>query len=271
MTVSVKVSRLVSIVAVGTMLLLPIPVMADSLQVFVGYADSLRPSGFFPSPFAGAPGVIYEGQDPGSASLDSGTVRIDNKGTMPITIAGLTVTLNPGTGPIPFSLWSSLVTLAPGQKVIYAQTAQFNFDSSDYGFLGSSPIGIDAAHPLGGCTNPGALDPTQQSDCRIDAPVVSFTENGKVLSFTDSGHILDTFGYDFIYGSSDGNESINWNSIGSPASRGGTATPEPGTAPLIGISVLVVAFFLARRRIRRTYGIAARLIFSTRSGDHHSA
>ncbi len=152
---------------------------ADSLQVWVGYADSLRPSGFFPNPFAGAPGVVYSGLST-TFSLDSGAVRIDNTGSSPLTITDLTVTLNPGTGPIPFSLWGAPITLAPGQEAIYAQTAQYNFDTSDFGFLGA--VGIDKSHPLGGCTNPGALTAIQQHYCIINEPLVSFNENGQPVS-----------------------------------------------------------------------------------------
>jgi hypothetical protein len=172
-------------------------------------------------------------------------VRIDNTGHTPLTITDLTVTLNPGTGPIPFSLWSAPVTLAPGQKAIYAQTAQFNFDTSDFGFLGV--IGIDKAHPLGGCTNPGALSAAEAHDCIVDAPIVSFKENGHLVSYVDSGSILNTFGYDFVNGSSDGNESINWNVIGTAAQRGGS-TPEPSTLALLVIGIL---WFFSRFRFAR--------------------
>jgi len=219
---------------------------ADSLRVWVGYADSLRPSGFFPTPFAGTPGVVYSGLST-TFSLDSGAVRIDNTGGTSFTITNLTVTLNPGTGPMPFSLWSAPVTLAPGQKAIYAQTAQFNFDTSDFGFLGV--VGIDKSHPLGGCTNPGALTALQRHDCIVDAPLVSFDENGHAVSYVDSGTVLNTFGYDFLYGSSDANESINWNVIGTSVNRGGSsATPEPSTLELSAIGLLCA---LTRRRIVR--------------------
>ncbi|MDQ2844156.1 MAG: PEP-CTERM sorting domain-containing protein [Acidobacteriota bacterium] len=174
-------------------------------------------------------------------------MRIDNTGSTSITITDLTVTLNPGTGPIPFTLWTAPVTLAPGQKAIYAQTAQYNFDSSDYGFLGV--VGIDKSHPLGGCTNPAALTALQQHYCQVDAPTVTFNENGTAKSYIDSGTVLNTFGYDFLYGSSDGNESINWNIIGTTVNRGGSgSTPEPSTFALLGGGLL---FAFAGRRIFR--------------------
>jgi hypothetical protein len=88
-------------------------------------------------------------------------------------------------------------------------------------------FGIDASHPLRGCTNPGALTSAQAAERIAKEPIVSFLANGTPMSFTVTGTILNTFGYDFINGSSDGNESINWNVIGSGASRGGTGVPGP--------------------------------------------
>ncbi len=220
---------------------------ADSLQVYVGYADSLRPSGFFPTPFDGSPGVTYSGQNPATASLDSGAIRIANTGSNAVTITDLTVTLDPGTSPTVFALWGS-VTIAAGQQAIYAQTTQYNFDSSDYGFLPT--IGIDASHPVGGCTNLAALSATQQHYCVIDAPTVSFMENGTLVSYVDSGNVLNTFGYDFINGSSDGNESINWNTIGTFAGRSGSGTPEPSTFALLGAGLALAG--ASRRFIRKS-------------------
>ena len=144
-----------------------------------------------------------------------------------------------------FTLWSD-ATINPGKNAIFGQTASFNFDTSDFGFLGA--VGIDASHPLGGCTNPGALTSMQASDCIKNEPIVSFLVNGTPLSFTDKGTILNTFGYDFINGSSDGNESINWNVIGAPPIRGGT-TPEPATSTMMLLGSGLLAWF--RRRTAR--------------------
>jgi len=142
--------------------------------------------------------------------MDAGAIRILDTSGAPITISNLTVTINPGTGPIVFTLWSN-ATISPGDNAVFGQTGSFNFDTSDFGFLGT--VGIDASHPLGGCTNPGALTSAQAAECIAIEPIVSFLANGRPLSFTDKDTILDTFGYDFINGSSDGNESINWNVI----------------------------------------------------------
>jgi hypothetical protein len=88
----------------------------------------------------------------------------------------------------------------------------------------------------------------QQSLCISDAPLISFDENGTLMSFIDTGNVLDTFGYDFVNGSSDGNESINWNLIGEPVSRGGSA-PEPSTFAMLGVGLALAGF--GKRLIRR--------------------
>lgn len=230
-------------IAAGLFLALT-PAHADSVDVYVGYADNLRPSGFFPTPWIGGPNVVS--QSPGSLSFDSGAIRLDNTGTSSITITNLLVTLRPNDGPVAFSIWDPL-TIAPGQIGIFTETSAYNFDTSDYGILGNGAVNITPEFPLGGCTNPS--DAAQAALCMANAPVVSFDENGTLVTLGDTGHVLDTFGYDFINGSSDGNESINWNLIGSSVVRGGDA-PEPTTLVLLGAGLLAVGMnrkrFLSR-------------------------
>ena len=234
---------------VALLLLVPFAAKADDVTVFVGYADNLRPSGFFPSPFCGDASVtVCQAAPLVPGGMDAGAIRILDTSGAPITISNLTVTINPGTGPIVFTLWST-ATINPSDNAVFGQTGSFNFDTSDFGFLGA--VGIDASHPLGGCTNPGALTSAQAAECIANEPIVSFLANGTPLSFTDKGTILNTFGYDFINGSSDGNESINWNVIGTAPIRGGTPTPEPGTIILLGSGLLAVGGAF-RRRISRT-------------------
>src|SRR5262249_28239423 len=52
---------------------------ADSpkIEVAVGYADNLRPSPFFPNPWAGSPNVVFVGENSPN-NEDSGAIRIVN-------------------------------------------------------------------------------------------------------------------------------------------------------------------------------------------------
>jgi hypothetical protein len=236
----------ITLAAAVLVLFCAVPAWAD-VVISVGYADNLRPSGFFPTPWIGDPNTVAA--ESGAQSFDSGAVKIDNTGALPITITNMMVTLNSGTGPIAFTIWGALVIPA-GESGIYAQTFSYNLDTSDSPFLPGG-IGIDAGHPLGGCTNPGALNATQLNDCTIDAPVVAFTVDGLTnVSAVDTGNILNTFGYDFVCCSSDGNESINWNLIGTSPIRGGSV-PEPSTITLFG-SGLLACFTLLRRKMRKS-------------------
>ena len=217
---------------------------AAGLVVYVGYADNLRASGFFPNPWLGSPNVVS--QTPTGQSLDAGAVRIDNTGTTSVVISSFTVTLGGGEF---FNIWSPL-TILPGQTGIFTQTSSYNFDSSDYGLFGGGPVNVDAAHPLGGCTNPA--NASQVSSCLAYQPVVSFSASGTPASLLDTGHVLDTFGYDLINlgaPGGDGNESINWNLIGTVATRGGSVTPEPASAFLLAGGVCALG--LIQRRSRR--------------------
>ena len=214
------------------------------LIVYVGYADNLRPSGFFPTTWLGDPNVVS--QTPSGQSLDTGAVRIDNTGSTPVTITGFRVKLGGGQN---FAIWSPL-TIGAGKTGIFTQTSSYNFDTSDYGLFGNGPVNVDAAHPLGGCTNPA--NATEVTNCMAYEPIVSFDAGNGPVSLIDSGHVLDTFGYDLINlppPGGDGNESINWNLIGTTPSRGGT--PEPASIILCaaGLGTLV----LMRRFLLRNY------------------
>jgi hypothetical protein len=235
----------------------------DSFTVYVGYADNLRPSGFFPGPWIGSTfnGQTVISQTPAGSSFDSGAIRIDNSSSTSITISNLKVSDNNGT--VVFQIWNDL-TLAAGQTGVFAQTNGFNFDSSDQGLFGGVPPanldpnnadGNGNTNLIGGCSSdPSFITPTQASGpCNIiNAPVISFTENGNSVSFIDSGFILNTGEYDFVNNSlfgEDGNESINWNTVGGNQ-RGGSA-PEPGTLLTMAGPLVGLAFLLRKRLLNR--------------------
>lgn len=218
------------------------PAYADSFNVYVGYTDNLRASGFFPSPFcSGNNGTTCQVDTTDAGALDAGVFRIDNTGAGSLAITNLKVTFP--FGPT-FTLWND-VTLAPGTRGIFGQpTSAENFDTSDVDdFFSSIGIGING---IGGCTVTSDLTPTQQANCAAHAPIISFDENGNPVSLTDLGSILNTGGYDFVCCSADGNESINWNLIGQIGTRGG-AVPEPVTLSVFGIG-LAGAFVMRRRK-----------------------
>jgi hypothetical protein len=224
------------------------------LKVFVGYADSLRASGFFPTPWLGAAGVVSETVLP--QTFDAGAIRIDNTGASAVTISGMTVQMNGGSGPT-YAIWSPLV-IGAGDIGIFTQTAEFNFDSSDNSF-GSPPGGILPLDPggngIGGCSSSAGAQAAAGITglCDSRQPIVSFLINGTAATpLNDTGHILDTGNYDFVNNSPDGNESINWNVIGTEANRGGTTVPEPSTwaMMLIGFGGLCFAGYWTKKGIR---------------------
>jgi hypothetical protein len=219
---------------------------ADTFAVYTGYADNLRPSGFFPTPWLGDPNVVSQSA-PGQ-SFDTGAVRIDNTGSNPITITNFTVTMNGGGGPV-YSIWSSL-TIGVGQDGIFTQTSSYNFDSSDNS-TASPPGNINGSDPgsngIGGCSSTAAAQAAAgiTAYCAGRQPIVSFDENGTLFTLNDTGHIIDTGNYDFINGSPDGNESINWNLIGAGANRGGVPEPSTWAMMLLGFAGLGL---VARRK-----------------------
>lgn len=228
---------------------------AGPITVFVGYVDNLRPSGFFPTKWIGDPGVVS--QTPGGESLDAGAIRIDNNSGASVTIDNFKVTF-PGTFGT-FTLWNSL-TIANGGTGIFTQLTSYNFDTSDEGIFGGSPPSnlrpnVGGNNGIGGCSSPASFfTGTQQSDCTAHTPLIEFDIGANHFSFMDTGHILDTGEYDFINGSSDGNESINWNLVGTGASRGGnggggTGVPEPLTLSIFGVGLAGLLGLRRRRKV----------------------
>jgi hypothetical protein len=195
---------------------------AGGVDVSVGYADGLRGPGFFPSPWQGDAGVIFQGFSQGNA-YDAGAIRIDNNTALPVAITGINVNLHPATQNNQFALWSDTV-LAPGQHLILTQTSDYNFDTSDFPI---SPVGVPV---VGG----------------PDSPLVNFMIDGVPVSLADTGHVLDTEGFDYA---AIGNESFAWRPIG--GASGPSGVPEPASLVLFGVGGAGMALYRWRRRVAK--------------------
>ena len=160
------------------------------IELFVGYADSVRPDPAFPNPWQGSPGIVYLG---GSGQIDAGAVRLDNTTDEPISVDRVTVDLQ-RPGPL-FDLWGSF-TLPPHGAAILTQTRQFDFDTSEFAIVGCG-------------------QPLAPGDPRI--PKITVTSGGFTSSYLDTSHILDTFGFDLACLR---NESLQWRPVG----EGGAAS-----------------------------------------------
>lgn len=223
---------------------------ADSFNVYVGYADSLRANGFFPNPFCSTQNSTTCQIGPAN-NLDSGAIRIQNTGSDPLSITNIVVQL-PGVSDT-FTLWNDF-TIAPGQNGFIGQTAAYNFDTSDYDDFFSSSYYLPgfgvSTNGIGGCSLPSTdLTDAGNAACAANFPIISFNENGNTVTCTDSGSIINTGGEDFVNFSGDGNESIGWQICGSTVvNRNGNNAPEPFTLSLFGAGLAGAAALRRRRR-----------------------
>jgi RHS repeat-associated protein len=191
-------------VAVGA-----IQLAREALAVYVGYADNLRPSGVFPTPWQGSPNAVFLG---GGPVYDAGAIRLDNATDAAITIDQVSVDLQ-RPGPV-FNLWGSFVVPAHGTMIL-TQLSAFDFDTSDF--------------PIVGCNQaPAANDPR--------VPKVTVSVGGVATDYFDTGHILDTGGFDFFYNCGfQGQESLQWRLIGTTGIHSNGAFV---LAPAVGSSAL---------------------------------
>ena len=173
---------------------------ASSVQVFVGYADSLNATPKnFPTPWSGAPGVTFSGCT-GSCTFDGGAVRIVNNSTVTQTVNSISVAL----GTCTWDMWQKNVVLAPGQQLIIAQNASGTSGGCDNssGLFDTSNIGPNNANWAGNCTQSGVI------------PVINTTIDNVANTFTDSKQVLNTGGIDVGACPLGSNESEQWSQVG---------------------------------------------------------
>jgi len=228
----------------------PTAAASGTYTVSVGYADDLRPSPFFPTPWCSGVTIAAAGGDSAgcatSGAFDSGAILITNTGATSITITGLTVTTpneSGGACDAGCSIWSSYfpAILAPGQQAIFAQTYSYNFDTSDNGLPGvpDSPTNNCDTGPV-----------STSSICTTSVPTVSVTVDSTTSVFHDVGFVLITGGYDQVNSNpclnpadtpGSCNESLQWRDISSTCGvtcPGGNPTVG---APEFGLPIMVVA------------------------------
>lgn len=210
---------------------------SGSVNVFVGYADSLRaPSSQFPTPWDGSPGVTFLGCSPtASCVFDGGAVRVSNNTTATVHIDDIKVHIDTCT----YDLWgaSMPVTLAPGHDLIVAQAVSGeNSGCAADGTMDTSDVGPGGAPWSGVCTADGII------------PMVDVTVNGVTKAEADTGQVLNTGGVDgalCAHGNKPaGNESQSWTPIGQAACSDAalTLTP-PAQTHTIGSTATVTADF----------------------------
>ena len=194
--------QILAIMVIG--LWLPCEVMAADIDVFVGYADSIRPSIFFPAPWLGDPGILDVGHAAQNSpnGFDAGAIRIDNNTGAALTVDNVTV--DGFANGASFSLWGSF-TIPSGMKAILTQTNGENFDTSDQ-------TSRACCTPLGNGVEP--------------FPKVRITIGGNTVVFGDSAHVLDTKGFDIVdLPPGETNESFRWRRIGTTGGQGDVTQP----------------------------------------------
>lgn len=191
-------------------------------EVQVGYADTVRSSPFFPSPWQGGAGVdTFAGATDSDGSIDAGAIRIINNGSSPITFNGMTVdSFGDGSS---FNLWGLFAgdTIQPGHSMILTQTGTSfeNFDTSDH----------------------------QGGNSAADAvPRVLLTIDGVPQTFLDTAQVLNTEGSDHLAQAGE-NESHAWRDIGTFGGQAGDVPDVGSTLSLLGIALSGVAYL--RRRL----------------------
>jgi hypothetical protein len=183
---------------------------SSTLDVYVGYADNLRPSPTnFPTPWEGDAGVIFEGCSPSSScSFDAGAVRLVNNTGAGVTIDSVILKFDVCT----FDMWPHGVSLPTGGQLIVTQTVSGASNGCTPGTdvgpdtLDSSDFGPGGAGWAGNCSQSGII------------PEVDVSVDGTPTSHLDAGQVLNTGGVDQASCDSSrgpaGNESAQWQLIG---------------------------------------------------------
>lgn len=182
---------------------------ASVVNVYVGYLNNINGSPdplSIPTPFDSSATTTLISSGDSSTSHDTGIIRFENTSSQSVTI-GPFVGAFAGAFFQPWGLLGPFV-LEAGHNLVLAETANYNFDSSDFGLSGGTP----------------------QIFTTINGHAYGFDDVHRVLyGHEDAVDFLETTPYDLI-----GSVEV-------------AAVPVPGASLLMG-SALVGFVSLARRR-----------------------
>jgi len=251
-------------------------------SVSVGYADNLRPTPFFPSPWSGSANVsLFAGSPPGAippvGAFDSGAVMIANTGATPISLSALSVHIptwsGAGIGTNTATLaneWAAFgpypVTIPVGDVAIFTQNFAINgnnsFDTTDPG-LAAGQFNNGNPTPTNNC---GVGSNASSPACAAAMPTVTAMVDGVSTLFNDSAFVLNGGGFDSVNYNpclnpadtpGNCNESLQWRLIGTGGTScpgGVCATPEPGSLALMSTILpgfAGITWIRRRRKIER--------------------
>lgn len=205
---------------------------AGGVDIFVGYADSLRANPTnFPTPWAGSSNTTFEGCQPASAcTYDAGAVRIVNNTSATITVNSIAIHIDTCT----YTGWPS-TALPPGGQLIVTQLGS----GASSGCTGPTPTLMDTSDigpggsPYAGICTPDGIK-----------PAVDVTLDGTTTTYTDNGQILNTGGIDLASCPNGTNESTQWTTIGNAPCPGAVLSlAPPSQTHSVGQSATVTATF----------------------------
>ena len=203
---------------------------AQAYTVDVGYADTLRPAGFFPNPWVGGTGVVSADPFGCASSGDCGAIGIDNRtggSSLSVNLSQFSINFSSNVGNL-----NTTLVVPGGDFGIFVLD-----DSSDV----SAIPGADSTHPALGCTGTSGTNPNPAQTC---PSFVLAVNGGTPTTYFDSGHVLDTNGWD--EGGANETEAFQWRAVGTSGTHGGDV-PEPLTLSLFGAG-LAGAIAMRRRR-----------------------
>ena len=192
---------------------------ANSYEVFVGYADSLRPNPVnFPTPWDGSPSVMFEGCATAcSGGLDSSAVEIINNGTGAEMFQSVVISFSSACV---YDIWPHNVSLPKNDELVITEN------------VGGGPGGctVGTGQMDGSDIGPGGANWAGNQSGII--PSVAVTENNTLTTLNDTGQVLNTGGID-ANSCGHPNESEQWTPIGDTVCYGATLTTTPASQAIL--------------------------------------